>query len=212
MPAAIQHNIEDWEASMGFQEILVRALADRFGDRDLRLGTPPEPTARFPARHPDVGDAIVSAQRFGESVVAATVAIGDVLSDEFFSLDTHLDASEQAERVTSNVVRFLEHLFADRLVFWQSADQRRTRGWRECRDATQPEPLVSDDRTYDVYLWSGPLPQWRATTIIFGRRAIRDEREYGILLMCLNDPYRAWDGAEQDLARQLIAQYERRRS
>jgi hypothetical protein len=200
---------------MDFRQVLTQALVGRFGDRDLRLSTASDLTAVFPAQHADVGDVTVSTPGFAGSsigeIASATIAIGHILSDTFYSLDTHLPAAERVDRVTRDVVRFLEHLFADRLLIWQSADDAHRRGWRECSEAEQFEPLVMDDRTYDVYLWSGPLPQWRATTAAFRRRAIRDERDYQILRVRLEDQGEsALHGAERELARELVAEYERR--
>jgi hypothetical protein len=199
-----------------FQDTLVRALASRFADVGFRLGAPSEPAAIFAGKHDDVGDATVSAPVVNASpigdVASATVAIGKVLCDEFFNFDVHLAAEERAVRLANDVVRFLEHLFADRLLFWQSADSQRVRGWRECADARLAEPLVTDDRTYDVYFWSGPLPQWRATTAILERRAIRDERDYQILLARLEDRGEGGlHGSAGLLAKHLISQYERGR-
>jgi hypothetical protein len=59
---------------MDFREILVRALVNRFGDRELRLGTPPEPTAVFGAKHAEIGGVTVSDPRFAES------SIGEIAS------------------------------------------------------------------------------------------------------------------------------------
>jgi len=201
---------------MDFREILVRALVDGFGDQGFRLGVPPQPTAVFPAKHTDIGDASVSNPKFAPSsigeIASAAVAVGDILADEFINLDTHLSAVQRAERLTRDVVRFLEHLFADRLVFWQAIDASRSRGWRESTDTGQREPLVSDDRTYDVYLWSGPLPQWRASTAILARGAIRDERDYEILRIRLEAPGESGlNGAEKELGRRLIAEFDRGR-
>ena len=201
---------------MDFSEMLVRALVGQFKDQDLRLGTPPEPTVVFRAKRADVGDVAVSIPRLAASsvneIVSATVTIGEILVDDFTSLDTHLTAAQQAERVTGEVIRFLEHLFSDRLLFWKSADERGSRGWRECSDGKQAEPLVMDDRTYDVYLWSGPKPQWRATTAILSRGAIRDERDYQILQVRLDDPgAMGLHGEERMCAMRLIADYERDR-
>ncbi len=201
---------------MEFPDILVQALVDRFKHEDLRLGTPPDPTVVFRAKHADVGDFTVSAPTVvegstgGIALALVTITIGEILHDQFLNLDDHLAAADRAERVTRDVVRFLDHLFADQLLFWQSADVPRTCGWRECRDATEAEPLVLDDRSYDVYLWSRPLPRWRATTAILKRDVIRDERDYHILRERLHDPAEAgWQSADEARARRLIADYER---
>lgn len=44
---------------MSDRDILLSALIERFGDREPRLGTPPDPIATFAAKHPEVGDARV---------------------------------------------------------------------------------------------------------------------------------------------------------
>jgi hypothetical protein len=198
---------------LNFRDLLVRALVERFGGRDLRLGTPPDPAVVFPAQHPAVGGATIwTPESAGGSIgelARARIQVGSILYDEFRSLDVHLPALDRGERVTKEVVRFFDHLLSDRLVFWKSADQRQTRGWRECHDINHREPLVLDDRTYEVYLWSGPLPRWRATTAILGRGVIREEREYQILLMRLHDPGDALHGTDGELAQRLVAEYER---
>ncbi len=197
---------------MTFQQLLVRTLVQRFGGGDIRLGLPPGPVAVFRAQHPAVGDASVSAELVGPAADSprATIAIGDILDDDFYSLDDHLPAAERARRVTREVVRFFEYLFADRLLFWRPADGHRTAAWRELAVAGQGEPLVTDGRSYQVYLWSGPLPAWRATTAILRRRTIRDERDYQILVACLEGPdARELSRSDLDLARRLVAQYDR---
>jgi len=190
---------------MVIRDILV-PLLERFKDRGLRLGTPPDPIAVFPAAHPDVGDVKVSEGNGG----GADVAVGDVARDHFFNpYEEERDTSEAAEGIARNVVRFLEELFADRLLIWRSTDGR-TRGWRERGDAGHSAPLVVDDRAYYTYIWSRPLGIWQATPTILARGRILDDREYEIMVHRVND-----DGpdrlqvADRDLARRLVADYER---
>ena len=85
-----------------------------------------------------------------------------------------------------DVVRFLDELFADRLVFWTGADGRGC-GWRERGFTGSLDPLVLDNRRYLVYLWSRPLGEWQAVPVILGRGRIADDREYEILLIHLVD-------------------------
>jgi hypothetical protein len=67
-------------------DVLLAALIERFSDRGLRLGTPPDPVAVFPAKHPDVGDVRV---RGGGTDV--TVAVGQIIEDQFRNIDSHLE-------------------------------------------------------------------------------------------------------------------------
>jgi hypothetical protein len=191
---------------MAIRDILVQVFVERFKDRGLRLGTPPDPIAIFPAAHPDVGDVSVSEGNGG----GADVAVGDVARDHFFNpYEEERDTSEAAEGIARNVVRFLQELFADRLQMWRSTDGR-TKGWRERGDAGHTAPLVVDDRAYYTYFWSRPLGIWQATPTSLARGRILDAREYEIMVHRVND-----DGpdrlqvAERDLARRLVADYER---
>lgn len=198
---------------MSVEDLLLAALVERFGDQGLRVGTPPGPLAVFTAKHGEVGPLTISRPHIGASsighIIDVHVAIGDVLDDHFESFDAHLDTSERAQRLTGNVVRFLQELFADRLLFWQSTEPPLRGGWRERGEAGHTEPLVLDDRTYRVYLWSGPLGEWRASASILARGRIRDDREYQILKMHLDENSTlGGDAAERERMVDLIAAYE----
>jgi hypothetical protein len=191
---------------MGIRDILVPLLVERFKDRGLRLGTSSEPIAIFPAAHPEVGDVRVSEGKRG----GVDVAVGDVARDHFFNpYEEERDTVEAADGIARNVVRFLQELFADRLLMWRSTDGR-TKGWRERGDAAHTAPLVVDDRAYYTYIWSRPLGIWQATPMILARGRILDDREYEIMVHRVND-----DGpdrlqvAQRDQARRLVADYER---
>ena len=190
---------------MPIRDLLVPVLVERFNDRGLRLGTPPDPIASFPAKHPEVGDVSV-----WDGGVSARVAVGEIVSEHFNLWPSELDVEEATDRTVRDVVRFLQELFADRLLFWQSTDGRKT-AWRERGDVGYSEPLVLDDRTYRTYLWSGPLSLWQATPTIFARGHIRDDREYQIMFVRLNDAGPGgFQGTERDIAGQLVADYERK--
>jgi hypothetical protein len=191
---------------MAIRDILVPLLVERFKDRGLRLDTSPDLIAVFPAAHPDVGDVRISEGNGG----GADVAVGDVARDHFFNpYEEERNTSEAAEGIARNVMRFLQELFADRLLMWRSTDGR-TRGWRERGDAGHTAPLVVDDRAYYTFIWSRPLGIWQATPTILARGRILDDREYEIMVHRVND-----DGpgrlqvADRDLVRRLVADYER---
>ena len=189
---------------MPIRDLLVPELVERFSDRGLQLGTPPDPIASFPAKHSDVGDA-----RVWDDGLSARVAVGEIVWERFHLWPSD-DVKAGTERIGKSVVRFLEELFADRLLFWQCVDSRKA-GWRERGDVGYSEPLVLDDRTYRTYLWSGPVSLWQATPAIFARGHIQDDREYQIMFVRLNDAGPdGFQGTERDVAGQLVAEYERR--
>lgn len=196
---------------MTIREVLLAALIERFGDRGLRVSPPPDVIAVFPAKHPEVGD--VSIRDTGLEVhFSATVAVGEIIESHFVNFDSHLEGSERAERLTKDVVRFLQELFADRLLFWRSTDGRNA-GWRERGEVGYSEPLVLDNRPYRTYLWSGPRAVWQAIPTIFARGRIRDDREYEIIAALLEDAGPdGFAGAERDVASRLATDYERERA
>lgn len=197
--------------NMTSREFLLSALSDRFADQRMRVGALPSPIATFPAKHADVGAIRVSGTGVDPNFIV-TVEIGEIVSNHFHNFDDHLKAPERVERLTTEVVRFLQELFADRLLFWRSTDGRNA-GWRERGDVGYTEPLVLDNRIYRTYLWSGPLAVWQAVPAIFARGRIRDDREYEIVAALLNEARPgALDEAESDLARRLVADYDRERA
>jgi hypothetical protein len=208
---------------MTLRESLLDAVVKQFGECAMRVGTSADvvsPAAygdlivQFPAAHPAVGDASVWGRNerpgSNEWVCSAAVSVGKIVVQySFDNYDTHLASHERATRVAGDVVRFLRELFADRLLLWRSADGLNA-AWRERGDAGHLEPLVIDDRMYDRYLWSGPLPRWRATPAILAKGRIADDREYQLVLQRLDDSGpEGFVGAEHALARRLVADYER---
>lgn len=185
------------------EALLLGALLARFRNEGLQVGSPPGPLAVFPAKHPQVGDLTLFRPRIGDSV-SVEMTIGDTLRDTLNNIDTHLPLVQRAERLTRDVARFLQELFADRLLFWRSVDGRKA-GWRERGETGHAEPLVLDDRPYNLYVWSRPLGTWRASTAILARGRIRDEREYQIALMVLETA--DIDRATRERLQQLVVNY-----
>jgi hypothetical protein len=186
------------------------ALAARFGDHGLRAGVPPDPIATFPAQHPGIGDVSVWAPELTESSLGPYLhvqfKIGALLHDSFDSIDTHLPLDERVARVTRDVVRFLEKLFGDHLLFWERVDGGH-KGWRECATSESLEPLVADNHAYRPYLWSGPRPIWQAVPAILARGHVGSDRDYELLVAHLRDD--ALDGADRQRAQRLVDAYER---
>lgn len=195
---------------MALRDILVPALRERYRDRRVQLFADAErgPLARFPAAHPEIGDLELAASARDTGV---NVRIGDVLHDDFYSLDTHLTDAERHRRVMEEVVRFLDELFADRLLFWKGTDGDAF-GWRERGITGSLDPLVLDNRRYLVYLWSHPLGEWQAVPVILGRGAIQSDREYEILLSQIDDGgTEPLDADTRARVTRLVKEYEARR-
>jgi len=193
---------------MSIRGVLVPMLAERFQDRGLQLGEPPDPIAVFPGIHHEVGEI-----RISDSQTSADLAVGNIVYDHFFNpYDEERGTDKAVEGIANDVVRFLDELFADRLLMWRSVDGR-TRGWRERGEAGHLAPLVIDDREYLTYLWSGPLGVWRATPVILARGSIQDDREYEIVVHRVhNDGPDRLQVSDRDALKRIAEEYERKRA
>lgn len=193
---------------MGIREAIATALRNRFGALFVPVGEHRGPVAVFPARHPDVGDAVVVVDA-GHYVV---VSIGQLFHADFENFDVHLPEEERAARLARDVIRFLEELRADRVLLWRSVDGR-TQAWRERGDVGHAEPLVLDNRVYERYLWSGPMPAWQAVPAIIARGGIQNDRECEIVAILLQEgPPGALSEAERVLLGGFVAAYRRART
>ncbi len=195
---------------MSLRDLLLQTLRERYRTRGVQLFENAErgPLARFPAAHPEIGDLELGADA---REMGVNVRIGDVLQDNFHSFDTHLTDAERNRRVVQEAVRFLDELFADRLLFWKGADGGGF-GWRERGITGSFDPLVLDNRRYLVYLWSRPLGEWQAVPVILGRGGIQSDREYEILLIQLADHgTEPLDANTRARVTELVKAYEGRR-
>ena len=129
-------------------EKLWSVLLKRFGHRGPQPGTSPDVIAVFPAAHPEVGDLTI--WDHGDE---ATVAIGKITHGHFNPYDNSLTPEESAQRVTEEVIEFLNDLFADKVLLHKSRDGR-SGGWRLLDDDTSNSRIDADDL---AYLWSGPI-------------------------------------------------------
>lgn len=130
------------------REVLLPALQAKFPDCGFRLGELANVVGAFPAVHPEVGDVTI-----WDDGDEATVGVGEITHGHFNPYDEGLSEKEIADRVTSDVVEFLDDLFADRVLLWKSPDGR-SGGWRILDNDTPYSLMGGDDLTY---LWSGPV-------------------------------------------------------
>jgi hypothetical protein len=193
---------------MAIRDDLLSMLATRFGQRGLRTDTAPDVLAVFPMAHPEVGDLRIGRVVDEQFPLSVGVTIGDGLHFSFDNFDPP-EEPQRTARLTKHLAEFLDALFADRLLFWKAVDGGNSE-WRTGGDTADYEPLVTDNRAYRRYVWSHPLPVWQAAPAIVRRGRIRDEREYQILVLSLDDESpEPLEESARDVARRLVAEYER---
>jgi hypothetical protein len=193
---------------MAIRDDLLSMLTTRFGQRGLRTDTAPDVLAVFPMAHPDVGDLRIGRVADEQFPLSVDVTIGDALYYRFDNFDPP-EEPERTARLTKYLAEFLDALFADRLLFWKAVNGGNGE-WRTGGDAAEYEPIVTDNRTYRRYVWSHPLPVWQAAPAIVRRGRIRDEREYQILVLSLDDEApEPLEESARDAGRRLVAEYER---
>ena len=133
-------------------DALVAAFEPRFPDRGMRLersAIAPDrtfPDIVFPARHPHVGDLVIS-----DDGDEATVYIGAITHSHFGSYDESLSAERAAERIAADVADFIELLFADRVLLWKAFGAG---GWHRVE-----KPATVSPRSWfrKWFVWSRPL-------------------------------------------------------
>lgn len=128
-------------------DLLLPALRDRFANRGLQPGKSGNEIALFPAIHPEVGDITI-----WDDGDEATIGIGEITHGHFNPYDDSFTSDQIAERVTEEVIEFLEDLFADRVLLWKSPDGR-SGGWQVLGHGDDDPPRGDNLR----YLWSGPI-------------------------------------------------------
>jgi hypothetical protein len=127
-------------------DVLIPKLRNYFPSHGLQVGVPPDPCALFPAIHPEVGDIVISDEGY-----ELTLEAGRFTHSHFSNYDQKLSEAQRAERISDDIVQFLDDLFGDRIVLWGSHDSRG--GWYP-RDEPRSEFRRGDGQ---LYVWSGPL-------------------------------------------------------
>jgi hypothetical protein len=128
-------------------DVLMPELMAKFGDRGLRPGSAPKLIATFPARCDELGDLEILDD--GNEV---TIYLGDVTHGHFNPYDDATTSEGAAKWITSEVIEFLDELFADRVVFW--AKSNGSGGWQQRFTGHIPGTIPKDAR---VFIWSRRL-------------------------------------------------------
>lgn len=123
-------------------EHLVPKLQARFAGRPMRLSDGHPVVVVFPAAHPDFGDIEVE-----DSGNELTITFGRFTHCHIDNYDSHISASERAERIAEECVSLLEEVFADRVEFFGS--HRDGGGFTAEVGGAAPDT--------SVFRWSGPV-------------------------------------------------------
>jgi len=127
-------------------ERLFPRLQARFGDRSKKIVGARQVV--FSAAHAEVGDLIVQ-----DDDDEVTVFLGRFTHCHIGNYDDGLTDVGREERISNEVIRFLEETFADQVEFWGNH-----RGGSSRRRKPKPRSFLSKllygSRTY---VWSGPL-------------------------------------------------------
>lgn len=127
---------------------LIPILEQKYAGLGLRVGSPPNPVAVFPANHPSIGDLLIY-----DDGDEATVSIGEITHGHFNPYDATLTREEAETKVIDEVLGFLDDLFADKYLLWKSRDNG-SGGWQHL-DYTDG-PVRPREKT-DYFVWSGPF-------------------------------------------------------
>src|SRR5262245_46296989 len=127
---------------MALFDALVPMLRSRFPGLAFTgpSGQPPQIT--IAASHAEVGDIVLQ-----DDDKEITAYVGHFTHSHFSNYDD-LPSAEKEKIIADDVIRFLEDLFADRIVMWSS---HRGGGWHSI---DSPSSLSVGQKKY---VWSGPL-------------------------------------------------------
>jgi hypothetical protein len=157
--------------AMSLTDQLVPRLRDRFPGRGLKVTGSAQPCAVFPAIHPDVGDLEIHDD--GDEL---TVIAGNFTHGHFSNYKDGVPESEKYEAIITELLAFLDDVFADQMVLWGSHDTsggwfRRKRGAEVTGQSVWPAPNKDGPQMRSEYVWSGPLSAAKRTPSAMQRLA-----------------------------------------
>lgn len=130
---------------MTIRDVLLPMIAERFPHRGFQPGAPDGAIGSFPGMHPNVAALILYDDGDEVTVVVDPITHSHV---EPFKVGTQ---AELERSVASEVVSFLDKVFANEVVFWGSINE--SGGWYVRGEV----PLNPGEITNARYVWSGPL-------------------------------------------------------
>jgi hypothetical protein len=126
-------------------DTIVNQVKQRFSDRGVSFGKPPDPLVVFAAKHPAVGE--IKIYDHGSELIL----VAGHFTHGHFSDFVSKSAEEAENNIAEDVIAFLDRLFADQVVMWGS--QAGGGGWYSRDNATNA--MVRSG--VQLFVWSGPL-------------------------------------------------------
>jgi hypothetical protein len=135
--------------------LLLPILRERFPDRGLVEGDPPDPCAVFPGIHPGIRS--VTIYDDGDEL---TLCVDDLTHGHFNEYREGLTEAEREQSIVDRAVEFLDALFTDKVVVW---GQHNIGGWyRPEWGESDSNTVIQIDGTGGIgkgqeFVWSGPF-------------------------------------------------------
>lgn len=143
--------------------LLLPVLRERFANRGLVEGNPPDPCAMFPGIHPGIRGLTIYDD--GDEL---TVCVDDLTHGHFNDYTERLTEAERERRIVNHAVEFLDALFRDEIVVWR---QHNVGGWyrpewgaADSNTVIQIGSTGSAGKVQEV-VWSGPFTQSQAEPV-----------------------------------------------
>jgi hypothetical protein len=127
------------------KEIVSERLKETFGSA-VYIDLESQDFAVFAAKHPTVGDVIIT-ENYDELIVS----VGTITHGHFASYESGLTEAEQATAITYDLVNFLQGLFADRYLLFKASWGG---GWVPVEEVVDKK-LRSPKRKW--FKWSAPI-------------------------------------------------------
>lgn len=125
-------------------------LQQKYSDKEVQLcsGSLSDPIAVFAAKHPSVGELTI-----WDDGNEARIEIGDITHSHLSIYTPNLTQDQLEEEVASQVLDFLEDIFADKYLLWKSQVDG-SGGWQHRDYMNKP---LDRRKGAEYFVWSGPF-------------------------------------------------------
>lgn len=130
------------------QEHLIAGLQSAFPDKTFQYASPPDPVATLPSPCGSLGTLSIS-----DDGDEATVYLSGATHGHFGCYDDQLSQAQKEAEIATDVITFLQALFADRVVIWRLAGGLAD-GWRVLKPGEQ---LPKPSHIRKQFVWSRDL-------------------------------------------------------
>ena len=129
-------------------DYLIPVLKSRYAEKAFVFDALPAPVASLPAPYKEIGRLEIE-----DDDHEITIYISEITHAHFGCYDENLTKTEKEKEIAEDVIRFLDDLFADRVLLHKSLNGL-IGGWKVLTADAAPE---SSTLLCDRYLWSRKL-------------------------------------------------------